>query len=300
MVNCYDPCKGVCILLAPLVVLYRGDTFRPVLARTGEVRSLVPQSVCLMAVTATATRTDRLAVSRTLGLRNPFVLTRCPSKNNLIYHVGIFRGFSETFQSFAHQLMIERTLFPKTIVYGRTFSMCADIYLFLKEFLGGAFTFPEDAPDLPDFRLVEMFTSVTESDQKTKILQLFKINSSLRVVVATIAFGMGVDCPDVRQIIHVGLPDDLGSYVQETGRAGRDGSLSVVTLLQARVYNKVDKDIKEYMENTTQCRRRALFGDMDNYVHVDAPFKCLCCDICAKSCACGQCKERLRKTVCRL
>ena len=263
------------------------------LSRVGEVRSLVPKSVCVMALTATATRADRLAVSRTLGLRNPFILTRCPTKNNLIYHVGSFRSILDTFQTFADQLVLKLNLFPKTIIYGRTFGVCADIYLYLKERLGPAFTYPHDAPDLPDFRLVDMFTSVTDSDHKSEILKLFKTNSCLRVVVSTIAFGMGVDCPDIRQIVHVGLPDDVSSYIQETGRAGRDGLLSIATLLQARVYHRVDKDIKEYAMNLTHCRRRVLFGDMDNYVFSELAFKCLCCDVCLKDCDCGQCELRL-------
>ena len=44
--------------------------------------------------------------------------------------------------------------------------------------------------------------------------------SRLRVVIATIAFGMGLDCPNVRKIIHIGAPEDVESYLQQTGRAG--------------------------------------------------------------------------------
>ena len=175
--------------------------------------------------------------------------------------------------------------------------MCADIYLYLKGFLGSASTIPTDAPDLPEFRVVEMFTSVTESDHKSKILQLFKNKGNLRVVIATIAFGMGVDCPDVRQIVHIGLPDDIGSYVQETGRAGRDGQISMATLLQARIYHKVDEDIKVYVANSSKCRRGVLFGDMDNYTPTELSIKCLCCDVCARSCVCGLCESRLKKFV---
>ena len=56
---------------------------------------------------------------------------------------------------------------------------------------------------IPEFRLVEVFISVTESKHKSEILQLFKVDSNLRVIVATLAFGMGIDCPNVRQVIHV-------------------------------------------------------------------------------------------------
>ena len=78
-----------------------------------------------------------------------------------------------------------------------------------------------------------MFTSCTETGVKNQILQSFTSpNSTLRIVIATIAFGLGVDCPDIRKIIHLGAPEDAESYIQATGRAGRDGKLSVAVLLK--------------------------------------------------------------------
>jgi len=53
----------------------------------------------------------------------------------------------------------------------------------------------------------------------------------LRIFIATTAFGMGVDCPDVSKVIHYAPPGDVEQYVQETGRAGRDGSPAIVLLL---------------------------------------------------------------------
>ena len=92
------------------------------------------------------------------------------------------------------------------------------------------------------------------------------------------AFGMGVDCADVR------LPDDNSSYIQETGRAGRDGHLSSVTLLQATTHQSVDTDIKEYASNCDKCQRDFLFTDMDNYIHNDMGSKCVCCVCCEHLC----------------
>ena len=97
--------------------------------------------------------------------------------------------------------------------------------------LEGGFVEPSDAPDLSRFKLVEMFTSCTDDGVKVQIISLFTSELPLRIVCATVAFGMGLDCTDVRQVIHVGAPDDVESYIQETGRGGRDGNLSLATQL---------------------------------------------------------------------
>ena len=139
-----------------------------------------------------------------------------------------------------------------------------------------------------------MFTSVTAPGHKSEILRLFKEENNLRVVVATVAFGLGIDCPNVRQIVHVGLPDDICSYIQETGRAGRDGELSLATLLHCRTYHSVDEDIRQYVANKTEWRWDVLFKETDSYSHIDMGTKCLCCDICAKLCPFGTCSDKLQ------
>lgn len=90
---------------------------------------------------------------------------------------------------------------------------CSDLYLFFQHMLGREFTEPPGAPPL--FRLVEMFTSCTDHDIKDQIISSFTKTSPLRIVCATIAFGMGVDCPDVRVIMHLGPTDDVESYIQK-------------------------------------------------------------------------------------
>eukprot|EP00731_Ephydatia_muelleri_P005099 Em0002g1275a len=84
------------------------------------------------------------------------------------------------------------------------------------------------------FLLVDMFTSCTDQEMKESIIKCFCMESNLRIVIATGAFGMGLDCPDVQQVVHFGAPSDVETYIQETGRAGRNGNMALVTLLNVR------------------------------------------------------------------
>ena len=68
--------------------------------------------------------------------------------------------------------------------------------------------------------MVDMFTRVNTELKKEEMIE--EVNNTLKIIIATSEFGMGVDCPDLWQIFHWGSPSAVEEYVQETGRAGRD------------------------------------------------------------------------------
>ena len=116
-------------------------------------------------------------------------------------------------------------------------------------------------------------------------------DSQLRVVICTVAFGLGINSPDVRQVIHWGPPSDIEEYMQQTGRAGRDGKFACALLfVQPSDFSRIkDHRLIQHCENTTTCRRKLL---LQHYDEVD--FKkdcegCKCCDVCAICCQCSEC-----------
>ena len=109
-------------------------------------------------------------------------------------------------------------------------------------------------------------------------------------VIATAAFGMGVDITDIRQIIHWGLPATHEEYAQETGRCGRDGSPAIAIAYEGNRAKNASTFIKVYENNVSQCRRRLLFSSFIMYSEQDIKtFGCMCCDVCGKSCHCDVC-----------
>jgi len=102
--------------------------------------------------------------------------------------------------------------------------------------------------------MLDMYTRAATEDMKKKVLDSFiKPDGKLRVVIATAAFSMGVDCPDIRQVIHLGAPSVLEDYVQQTGRAGRDKQPATATLMYRSSHRDVSKQMKPYATNTTKC-----------------------------------------------
>ena len=260
----------------------RGTTFREALLKVGEVRSILPQKTPVMALTATATRSLQFELIDIVGMISPSLLVLPPCKPNLTYKVLSYTSLKDNFTSLCEGLKRERKQYPRTIIYCQQLKDCANIYLFLQDALGPEFTEPPGAPSLTQYRLVDMFTSCTDDDVKEKIISMFTIPSCLRVICATVAFGMGINCPDVRSVIHFGPPEDLESYIQETGRGGRDGlPAQAVLLVNKKLLRHVNKEMRLYCESRNECRRNLLFRSMEGYdsdVHKVPPNEC--CDIC--------------------
>ena len=170
------------------------------------------------------------------------------------------------------------------------------MYTYLKHLLKEEFVHPKGSNPVPGNRIAEIYTRASTTSMKEQIIEKFQSASSLRVIFATIAFGMGFDVPDIQQVIHIGTSADIEDYAQEIGRAGRNGQPSKAILIPN--YNRYASDeMRCYKMNVSICRRVYIYKQFisGESVHNNEP-KCSCCDVCANSCQCGTCHASMFNT----
>ena len=179
-----------------------GYDFRPSYLNIAAVRSLLPD-VPVLALTATATPETIDDIQDKLGFTEKNVLRKSFHRDNLIY---VVRRTNNKPEQVAHILS---KVPGSAIVYVRN---------------------RKRAQELAEFLHTDYYHAGLTTKERNERQEAWT-RGDTRVIVATNAFGMGIDKPDVRVVIHVDLPNNIESYYQEAGRAGRDGKTAYAVLL---------------------------------------------------------------------
>ena len=249
-----------------------GHDFRPEYRQMQRVRDRYPD-IPIMALTATATERVRQDIIQQLTLRNPYIHVASFNRPNLYYEVR-----PKTKHSFAEVLQIIQKKGGSGIIYCLSRKKVEEVAYKLQQ--SGIAALPYHA-------------GMNDVDRATN--QTRFIRDDVQVMVATIAFGMGINKPDVRFVIHYDLPKNLEGYYQESGRAGRDnepahcslffgyGDVKMIDYIieqkpdpqEQRIARQQLRRVINYAEST-DCRRTiqlSYFGD-------SFPGNCGTCDNC--------------------
>ncbi len=190
-----------------------GYDFRPSYLEIAKIRSLMPE-VPVLAVTATATPEVVDDIQDKLEFRKHNVFRKSFERKNLIYLVR------EVDDKLRYMLRIINNIPGTGIVYVRSRLKTKEIAEFL----------------LQNNISADYYNAGLTTEERDAKQTAWKTGAT-RVIVATNAFGMGIDKPDVRFVIHIDLPDTLEAYFQEAGRAGRDEKQAFAVML----YNQSDQ-----------------------------------------------------------
>ncbi|OOZ50872.1 ATP-dependent DNA helicase RecQ [Solemya velum gill symbiont] len=266
-----------------------GHDFRPEYVQLGELRDRFPD-IPMIALTATADPQTRKDIVQRLHLRQPTIHVTGFDRPNIRYSALEKRKPFDQLKSFVDRFSSERG-----IVYALSRKRVEELAFKLQQ--GG-------------YR-AEAYHAGLPASTREQVHEQF-MRDEIDVVVATVAFGMGIDKPNVRYVVHYDLPKNIEGYYQETGRAGRDGLPSEALLLFGAQDMVMARRLVENSDNPEQkrielhklnsmiafaealtCRRRVLL----HYFGEELKEDCGHCDTCNDPPECYDATEDARKAL---